>query len=48
VAIWAVRHHGDEASMDSGDGFEPLPAALADSMLLAFDPIAIAAAIRAG
>ena len=33
---------GDEAWMDSGDGFEPLPAALASSMLLAFDPMIMA------
>jgi hypothetical protein len=33
---------GDEAWMDSGDGFEPLPAALASSMLLAFDPMILA------
>ena len=33
---------GDEAWLDSGDGFEPVPAALASSMLLAFDPIILA------
>lgn len=33
---------GDEAWLDSGDGFEPVPAALASSMLLAFDPIVLA------
>ena len=33
---------GDEAWMDEGDGFQPMPAALAGPLLLAFDPIAIA------
>ena len=33
---------GDEAWMSGPDGFEPLPAELASSMLLAFDPIALA------
>ena len=33
---------GDEAWLDDGDGFKPMPAALASSMLLAFDPIVLA------
>lgn len=33
---------GDEAWLDDGDGFKPVPAALANSMLIAFDPMVFA------